>query len=236
MIQNLSSVGIIPARGGSKGLLGKNLRTLAGRPLIHWTIEAAISSKYLDRVIVTTEDVEIANSSKQAGADVPFIRPATLAADESSAMDVIVHALSVLDKTYDLLVLLQPTSPLRGAQDIDACMEMYIRTEALACVSVARVKHPIEWCYGMHQASGVLQPVHAQNATSPVRRQDGTSIFSLNGAIYVMGTEQFLARRNFLTENTVGFEMPQERSIDIDTHTDLLFSEFLLSQKNAKSY
>ena len=126
MINNKTVIGIIPARSGSKGLLRKNLKNLCGKPLIAWSIIEAEKSKYIDRYIISTDDVEIARVAKKYGCDVPFLRPVELATDDANINDVILHALDILQERYEIVIVLQPTSPLRTAQDIDEAIRLYL--------------------------------------------------------------------------------------------------------------
>src|SRR3989339_1726633 len=148
MYKKKNIIAIIPARAGSKGLPGKNIRLLLGKPLISWTIEHALSSKYIDKVIVSTDDRKIAEISRKCGAAVPFIRPAKLATDKAKGIDVILHAVRWFEKKrnkFDLIMLLQPTSPLRTAGDIEAAIELLFEKKAGAVVSVCETEHHPLW-------------------------------------------------------------------------------------------
>ncbi|MDB4173097.1 acylneuraminate cytidylyltransferase family protein, partial [bacterium] len=147
MINGQSVLAVIPARGGSKGLPGKNILKLKDKPLLAWTIEAAKESKYLDHVIVSTDNDDISKAAKDYGCDVPFLRPHELATDEASIYDVLVHALDQLKDSYDVLVLLQPTSPLRTFKDIDACLQILSDSNAPSCVSVCEASKSPNWMY-----------------------------------------------------------------------------------------
>ena len=150
MYKGKNILGLIPARGGSKGLPRKNIKPLLGKPLIAWTIEQALASRYLDRVVVSTDNKEIAEISKKYGAEVPFMRPKELAEDNAKGIDVVLHAIDWLKennkrKQYDLMMLLQPTSPLRATEDIDKAIETLFLKEAKAIVSVCEVAHHPLW-------------------------------------------------------------------------------------------
>ena len=147
MIGGQSVLGLIPARGGSKGVPGKNLRTVGGKPLIAWTVSAAHRAKTLDRVILSTDDAEIAEVARAYDCDVPFMRPAELATDDAAMLDVVRHAIRSLEETYDYVVLLQPTSPLRTAGDIDAAVELCHGDQAATCVSVCEPEKSPFWNY-----------------------------------------------------------------------------------------
>ncbi|MBW5468696.1 acylneuraminate cytidylyltransferase family protein [Brevibacillus formosus] len=227
MIQNKSVLAIIPARGGSKGVPRKNIRHLAGKPLIAWTIEEAKKSKYIDRLVVSTEDEEIAEVAKSWGAEVPFVRPSELAQDDTPGIDPILHAIKVLPD-FDYVILLQPTSPLRIAEDIDACLEQCVDKKASACVSVTLTDKSPYWMYNLIDEN-TLQPVIISE--KPIlRRQDAPDAYVLNGAVYVADIPWLERTNSFLHEETIGYVMPKERSIDVDTMMDFLYLETLLSE------
>ena len=147
--KKMKVLGIIPARGGSKGMPKKNIRPLLNKPLIAWTIEQALKSKYIDRVVVSTDDPAIARLAKKHGADVPFMRPDKLATDKAKSIDVVSHALLSLPEKYDYVVLLQPTSPLRTADDIDACVKLCMSKGGNSCVSVTESEKNPHWMYSL---------------------------------------------------------------------------------------
>lgn len=225
MYNNKTILAIIPARGGSKGVPGKNIRPLGGKPLIAWTIEAAAQSAYIDRVIVTSDDEMIIRTARQYGAEVPFVRPSELAQDDTPGMLPLLHAIDELPG-YDFIVELQPTSPFRTTEDIDGCIELCIGTEAFAVVSVTESDKSPYWMFHFNEQQH-LQPIMGH--TGAVRRQDLPKVLLLNGAVYVADTNWLLNTKTFLTEETKGFIMPKERSQDIDTLTDFGFCEYLLS-------
>lgn len=218
MIADLSVLAIVPARGGSKGVPRKNIRPLAGMPLIGWTIRAARASRYIDRLVLSSEDEEIIRVGRELGCDVPFCRPRELAQDDTPGIDPVLHAIGCLPG-YDIVVLLQPTSPLRVAADIDACVERMIDSDAPACVSVREVAdHPF-WCYEPDDA-GKLRSFVTLPEGSFSRRQDLPRAVTTNGAVYVARTQWLVCRRDFMSEQTVGVTMPVGRSLDIDTEAD----------------
>lgn len=214
----MSLLAVIPARGGSKGLPGKNIAELGGRPLIAWTIAAAKSAVAVTRVIVSTDDQAIADAAASAGADVPFLRPASLSTDTASSVDVMAHALRQ-SPGYPQAVLLQPTSPFRTGADIDAAHALMNRFAAPSCVSVTTVT---ESPYLMFEAmnDGRLSRLLPE-PMSGLRRQDLPHVVRLNGAMYFVRPEQFLADRCFLHADSVGYEIPAERAMDIDDAEDL---------------
>lgn len=229
MINNKSVLAIIPARGASKGIKRKNVRSLAGKPLIAWTIEEGKKSKYIDKLIVSSEDEEILGVARQFGAEVPFVRPEELAQDETLGIDPVIHALRELPG-YDYIVLLQPTSPLRSVQDIDECIEQMIETEAPACVSVTEPEKSPYWMYTL-QEDNRMRPLIPQGEVT-VRRQDLPPVFSLNGAVYVACVKWLLEIKSFLAEETIAYVMPKNRSYDIDMEEDFLLCEWMMKRRN----
>lgn len=224
MIGGRKVLALIPARGGSKGIPGKNITPLAGKPLIAWTIEAARASAHVDEVVLTTDDDGIAKVGLRFGASVPFMRPQALATDEASTMDVVFDALDRLPG-FDVVVLLQPTSPLRTSADIDACLALL--DDVPACVSVRpAIDHPY-LTFGLHEQK-VLTAYAAPPAGQSLRRQDLPGAWCLNGAVYAADIPWLRAHRSFISGFTVAYPMPAERSIDIDTPTDLRTAEDLL--------
>lgn len=219
---------IIPARGGSKGVPGKNVKELAGKPLITWTIEAARHSKYIDRLILSSEDSEIIEIAKQYGCDVPFTRPIELAQDDTPTMDVIMHVIEQCED-FDYIVLLQPTSPLRTTEDIDGCIQKLIENKADFCVSVTEAAKSPYWMYTMKDDR--MYPLMQQEQMK-TRRQELPVVYALNGAVYVAKTDALLIEKSFLNERTIGYTMPQEKSFDIDTITDFKICEYLLADNN----
>lgn len=224
----MTALGLVTARGGSKGLPRKNLRNFAGKPLIVWTVEAALGARSLDRVVVSTEDDEIAAITHKAGAEVPFRRPIELAADGTPHVSVVEHALEWADRQSerpDRLVILQPTSPLRTAGDIEAACRLADDRKAAAVVSVSKVKpHPFR--ARTLGASGELGPPLSFGPDAP-RRQDLPQTVAPNGAIYVVDVEAFRRERSLFPEGTLAYVMPMERSVDIDTEEDFRLAERL---------
>ena len=228
------TVGLITARGGSKGIPRKNVRMLAGKPLIAWTIEAARAASRVDRLSVSTDSLEIADVAIQYGAEVPFMRPPELALDNSSHLDVALHALQWIennqDEQIDYLVTLQPTSPLRIASDIEGAMELASKSDTDAVIGVCEAEsHP----YLMHQlaSNGVLTPFVASDIKY-LRRQDLPLAYRINGAVYVHDAQRLKASRVWFPSNVVGYVMPNERSLDVDTEWDLKLVDFLLRESN----
>lgn len=225
MIDGLKVLALITARGGSKGLPGKNVRPLAGKPLVAWSVEAAKGSRHVDRVVISSDDAEIIAAAVAAGCDAPFVRPAELAQDSTASEPVAIHALDALAEPYDLLVLLQPTSPLRIAADIDLCLERCVASGAPGVISVVEPAKSPYWMFRM-DAAGRLSRLLESTAT---RRQDLPQAFAANGAVFVVRVPWFRRHRAFIGEGTVGCAMPPERSVDIDTLLDFRLAEAILA-------
>jgi len=215
---------LIPARGGSKGIPRKNIREIAGKPLIAWTIEAARAAPGIDAVVVSTEDAEIAAVAREWGAQVPFMRPPELAADETPGIDPVLHAIGELP-AYDAVLLLQATSPLRTTADIDGILALASQTGAPAVVSVCEPEDHPNWMYRL-DAGSRLEPL--LTAPAAARRQDLPPVYALNGAMYFARTAWLRETRGFLSDETRGYPMPAERSVDIDTPLDWRVAEMLL--------
>ena len=225
MLDTLGVLAVIPARRGSRGIPGKNLRLLAGRPLIHWTIDAALNSEYVDRVVVSTDDSDVKDIARERGVSV-IDRPASIAGDHSTSAQVIAHALEQ-DPAEGFFVYLQPTSPLRTFGDIDSCLELLSRGDCEGVVSVVEtVEHP-EWMYRLDENDLSLTPV-IESKKYP-RRQDLPRAVKLNGAVYCAGSEFLRPDGDFFRLRLLGFDMPQIRSLDIDVIEDLEAAETLLT-------
>jgi CMP-N,N'-diacetyllegionaminic acid synthase len=225
----MSVLAIIPARGGSKGIPRKNIKPLMGKPLIGWTIDVAKQSSCIGRIIVSTEDQEIVSVARELGADVPFMRPAELATDETPGMASVLHAIPQLPD-YDWVLLLQPTSPLRSAKDIDGIWQFCQARGAPSAVSVCEVgKHPY-WMYQLDDAQRLESFIKGRPAVT--RRQDLTPVYALNGALYLARTDWLLERQDFIGPETLGYIMPPERSVDLDTPQDWRWVEFLIAHSH----
>lgn len=223
----MAVLAIIPARGGSKGIPRKNIRSLAGRPLIAWTISAAKCAIGIDRTIVSTDDEEIAKVCMENGAEVPFMRPRELARDNTPGLAPVLHALDMLPG-FDSILLLQPTSPLRSTADIQAVLAIASETGAPSVVSVNEVTEHPNWMYHRSE-DGLLHPLMANEKTS--RRQDLPPLYVLNGAIYYAKADWLRKHGSFIGPDTIGYPMPVERSVDIDEMLDWYIAEMLLEQQ-----
>ena len=230
MYNNNKIIGIIPARGGSKGIRKKNIVDLAGKPLIAYTIEQAKGSKYIDKIIVTTDDEEIADISRSLGAEVPFSRPKALATDEAKGIDVVLHAITWFDsneESFDIVMMLQPTSPLRLSEDIDKAIEMLFLKNAMAIVSVCKSEHHPLWSNTLPEDSNMKNFINPEYMNK--NRQELPVFYRLNGAIYLSFCNYIKDRKSFYGENTFAYIMPDERSIDIDNMLDFKLAELLLN-------
>lgn len=228
-------LGLIPARGGSKGIPGKNICSLAGRPLLAYTADAALGSATLSRVVLSTDDRQIAEIGRSLGLDVPFLRPAELSRNESPAMDVIQHALRFLssEQNYqpDAVMLLQPTSPLRRSEHIDEAATLLEESTADSVVSVEPVPHQFNPVSVMKLADGQLTPFLTGEAIT--RRQDKPQVFARNGpAILLTRTRVLLEQQSLYGEHCRPLLMGSHESIDIDDPDDLEYAEFLLSKRS----
>ena len=204
---------VIPARGGSKGLKNKNIKIIACKPLISWTIDAALKSKYIDKVIVSTDSKEIEKISKEYGASVPFLRPKELAKDDTSSIDVMLHAIEHFPE-YKIVIMLQPTSPLRDCSHIDQAFDFFFKSNMDSCVSVTKDKKTPFWSFSMVNENNLVSLF--PDKEMPSRRQEIISTYHLNGAIYISSILNLKEKKSFITKKTFGYEMSEEVSIDID--------------------
>ena len=218
----MSTLGIVPARGGSKGIPGKNLRTVGPRTLIEWTARSALPSR-LDRVIVSTDSKEIANEAERAGLEVPFLRPGELATDASLTIDVVQHALSELGTSWDTVMILQPTSPFRNVEDIDRCLELFAHTKPDSVVSVTEVgdHHPARM--KSIEDGFLIDPPFAEDVEGQPR-QTLPKLYLRNGAIYLTATHVLL-NGSIKGLRSLAYVMPEERSLNIDNEFDLRIAD-----------
>ncbi|MBA5248788.1 MAG: acylneuraminate cytidylyltransferase family protein [Gammaproteobacteria bacterium] len=221
---------IIPARGGSKGLSRKNIINLAGKPLIAWTIEASLNSKYITKTVVSSDDKEILDISLGCGSEI-IKRPDSLAIDSATSESVVRHAIDYLESTgemFDIIILLQPTSPLRSFKDIDSAFEVMFDSAATAVISTCEfnsktLKTLIE------NSNGFLEGV-SNNKYPFMRRQDLPKVYMPNGSIYIINTKSFLAENSFITSKTANYIASKKSSVDIDTLADLNIAESILME------
>lgn len=226
----MKSLAIIPARAGSKRLPNKNFLDLAGKPLIVWTIEAAIQSGCFDTVLVSTDSKELQEIAIKYGAEVPFLRPPELAGDTASSMDVIKHALQWLENAGcgqpEFTTLLQPTSPLRTAEDMVAAFELLHKKNANSIVSVSEVEHNPLWMNTLPADGSLADFIKLE--VRGLRSQDLPAYYRLNGAIYIAKTANLLIENCFFGQGSYAYLMTPNHSVDIDTKFDFVFADLLM--------
>lgn len=229
MLDKFHVTALIPARGGSKRLPRKNVKLLHGKPLIAWSIEVAKASKYIDRVIVSTDDEEIKKISEQYEAEVPFLRPEHLSNDHASSFDVIKHTIDSLqlDRSNELIVLLQPTSPLRLVSEIDTALEFFVQKNAKGVISISETEHSPMWSNTLPENGCMADFIRPE--VQGKRSQDLPTFFRLNGSIYIFETLALVKQNKlFYDENVYGFQTSLETAVDIDTELDFLIAEAIL--------
>ena len=221
-------LGIIPARSGSKRILNKNKRILNGKPLIQWSINAAKKSKYIDSIVVSSDDDQILSIAQEQDVDI-LKRPDFLASNTSTTVDVLLHTLEKIEDTFDYLVLLQPTSPLRTSLDIDQAIEMLIDRETNSVVSVCQTQHSPLWCNTLPE-SGIMDNFMSKSLEGK-RSQDLETYYRLNGAIYIVKISEFIKEKSLMPNNTYAYVMDQFNSIDIDTLYDFICAEAIMKNR-----
>ncbi len=230
MIRGKRVLGIIPARAGSKRLVGKNIKVLCKKPLIQWTIEAALGCDLIDNLIVSTDDSAIATLSEKLGVTIPFLRPAHLSGDESSTIDFIEHAINFYKEqniSFEYVLLLQPTSPLRDTSDILQAIELMDNKQADAILSVCQAEHSPLWANQLDASCSM--DAFLKEEVKNLRSQDLPDFYRLNGAIYLVNAQRLLAEKTlFLSDNVFAYKMTREHSVDIDDEIDFLLAEVLL--------
>ena len=229
----MRNLAIIPARSGSKGIKDKNIRLLSGKPLMVYTIEAALQSGCFSEVMVSTDSEDYAALARSFGASVPFLRSEANASDTASSWDMVEEVLQNyhdLGRDFDSFCLLQPTSPLRNAEDIRAAYELFFEKASFAVVSVCEAEHSPRWCGHLpenHELTDFIDP------SSMTQRQAGGTYYRLNGAIYIVDRERFEKDRFLYQAGSFAYVMDQKRSIDIDTELDFRLAEVILSEEPA---
>jgi len=233
MLQSRSVLAIVPARGGSKRVVGKNKRMIGGFPLISWTLRACLQSNFIDQVIVSTDDPEISEISERAGVSRIHRRSNNLASDQSPTMDTVLDILLELESetlSFDIIFLAQPTSPMRTADHIDAALDLLIEKEAASIIGVTESAHPREWQAPLAQ-DGDMRPFLSQTRLNQASHLLPKN-YVVNGAIYIASRETLLKEKTFFTsENIFAFFMSPRDSIDIDTELDFEIAEYLLSTR-----
>lgn len=225
MYQGKTFLAIIPARGGSKRLPGKNTLPLAKKPLITWTIEAALESSYIDMAIVSSDEQEILDLAKESGA-VSLVRPSHLATDEASTLDALNHVIDSVEREYDYIVLLQATSPLRTTRHINEAIELLIDKNADSIVSLSEANHNPLWTNVLPE-DGCMKGFLRDDVIGK-RSQDLDTYYQLNGAIYIVDAGKFKSFNSLLFDKSYAYIMPQEASIDIDTMYDYICAEAII--------
>jgi len=233
MPESHTVLGLITARGGSRGIPRKNIKLMAGKPLIVWTIEAALASKFLTRIVVSTDDEEIASIARDAGADVPFMRPSALAQDDSTSLEVVHHALETLrtqGETYDAVMILQPTSPLRTAEDIDTAVQKMQKTGADSVMGMVELSD-----FSAKKVKTIdgdtIAPFFEEEGKTSAARSQGRHAYKRNAAIYLTRTD-LLLRHDLFGKDSRAIIMPRERSVDVNDGFDWLIAEALLHQRH----
>lgn len=233
----MNVLGLIPARGGSKGVPRKNIRLLAGKPLLAYTAESALAANRLTRILLSTDDEEIAEVGRSCGLEVPFLRPAELAEDTTPTLPVVQHAVQFLEaqgEQFDAICLLQPTNPLRLSSDIDGCIELMERTEADTVFTMLAVpaEHNPHWVYFQH-ADGSLYLSTGETGPIP-RRQSLPPAFHREGSVYVTRRDVVMLNHSLYGARVLGYEMAQTRSVNIDTLVDWAKAEQIISQSSVR--
>lgn len=226
-------IAIIPARGGSKGLPGKNIKELCGKPLIAYTIEAALGAEEIDRVIVSTDSMEIAEIAEKYGAEVPFMRPAELANDTASAVDVYLHAVSFVEQqtgiVMDKFMVLLPTAPLRKAEHIKEALGLFRASKANTLVSMKEADTPISWYFEKDEI-GRVHNAELGKYNAIANRQCNQKYYIPNGAIYILDTKLLRSKRTYYDDNTFAYIMSAEESVDIDYEFEFEMAEYLMKR------
>ncbi len=234
MLNGKTFLAVIPARGGSKRLPRKNVLDLAGKPLIAWTIEAAKQSKYIDHFVVSTDDQEITDVSKQFGAEV-LTRPGELATDTASSVDVVLHSINAQQKQYDYVILLQPTSPLRTAQHIDEAIELLFEKNANAIISVCETDHSPLWSNTLPEDGNMDNFIREE--VKGKRSQDLPTYYRLNGAIYIVNLQELTKEKSFFNKSySVAYIMDICSSLDIDRKYEFELAKVLVKSNISNVY
>lgn len=224
----MKNIAIIPARSGSKGVKDKNIKELNGKPLMVYTIEAALQSRQFDEVMVSTDSEKYAEIARNYGASVPFLRSETTATDTASSWDMVEEVLTKYEKLgiiFDTFCLLQPTSPLRTAEDISAAYDLFRNKAEFSVVSVCEAEHSPLWCGHLPESQEFTNFIDAE---SMKQRQAGGKFYRLNGAIYIVNIRRFKVDRFLYQHGSFAYIMSQDRSVDIDTEIDFKLAEIIM--------
>lgn len=229
----MKAIAIVPARSGSKGLCDKNIADLNGKPLIYYSIKAAIDSQRFDEVMVSTDSEEYAEIAKKSGANIPFLRSTYNSSDLSGTWDVVRETLTEyekIEKRFDYVMLLQPTSPLRSSDDINNVFDLLKKTQGTNVVSVVEVEHPIQWCFKLGENLSMEE--FARSPYNSMRRQDLEIFYRENGAIYLVDAMKIMNKDyNLYADNCFAYVMLRGRSVDIDYEIDLRMAELMMNRQ-----
>jgi CMP-N-acetylneuraminic acid synthetase len=232
MIKGKKVLGLVTARGGSKGLPGKNLMKIGGMSLVCRAVRAGLESRYIDDVVISTDDEAIASEAAKCGCEVPFMRPAELASDSAKSIDVIRHALTELGsagREYGVFVLLQPTTPFRTAAHVDGCLEMLAETDADSVVSVTEAEHHPMWMNTLPADMSMKDFIRPEAENK--NRQELPTYYRINGGVYAVCTEMMLRTNRLYSQKSYAYLMDAESSVDIDTPLDFALAE-IIAEKN----
>jgi CMP-N,N'-diacetyllegionaminic acid synthase len=233
VIEGKRVLAIVPARAGSKGLPGKNVRQLGGKPLLAWPTVAAKASRYVDRVIISTDSQEFADIAVAHGAECPFLRPADLASDTAPSIGFILHALSTLEaegEVYDFVVLLEPTSPLTEASDVDGALEQLVASNADAIVGVSAMETQHPAFSVLRDATGRIKPAQSADFANLPRRQDLAPVFALDGSLYISAVAALRRESGFCHDRTLGFVTERHKAFEVDDLVDFIAIEAIMQR------
>ena len=232
-MKQMRTLGLVVARGGSKGIKGKNIRQVAGKPLIHWAIEAASQAKMLDKLILSTDSQEISKACEGLSIEVPFLRPSHLASDTAMVSDVIKHAVNFMAELghhFDYLLLLQPTSPLVTCDQIDQAVSAAYAANADTVISLVNAEHVHPRLMYKKDSNGKVSPLFPELGQS-LRRQDADEVFVRTGVFYVIKTKQILEKGSIYGDHVLGMEVSEQSGLCIDNEYDLELANFLLQKR-----
>ncbi|MDR9404930.1 MAG: acylneuraminate cytidylyltransferase family protein [Halothece sp. Uz-M2-17] len=233
------ALALIPAKGASQRLTQKNLRSLGGRSLLAWTVRVALAANCFDKVVVSTEDEQVAEEARRLGVEVPFMRPQHLAVDPAGVVEVCLHALEQLESNseqFDTLVILLPSSPFRAVADIKGALDRYLESQANFLMSVSKIEHSPLSSLILDQR-GFLKPLHPEwidRLGAKAKPGKIPDLVRSNGAITIVDIKQFQKEKRYYAYPLAAYEMPWLRGLDIDTEQDILFGEFLLERSLIK--
>ncbi len=230
MYKGKKILAMIPARGGSKGLPGKNIKQLCGKPVIAWSIDAGKSSRYVDHLMVSTDSDEIASVAREYGADVPFLRPEYLASDTATSFDAIKHTLDFYGQQFDYIVLLEPTSPLRTSDDIDIAIEALLSAEADSIVGISKTEDQNPAFLIKKNDRGFIVG-YEDKQMEVKRRQDINDVYFFEGSVYISDVRVLMSKKTFYHDRTIGYEVPKYKSLEIDDIDDFIMVEAIMNHK-----